>query len=103
MREYMNLQKSGYWAAETPHVLQEHPLRYTKGSVWCELSARRIVAQIFFYARINSEIYGRIFILFVEQLNQEIKLANCSKMVKHATISNALMLLLTCSLKISLF
>ncbi|PSN33709.1 hypothetical protein C0J52_26546 [Blattella germanica] len=54
---YVNSQNSCYWDTENPHLVHEGPLHDLKVSVWCEISALRIIGPIFFYETLNSERY----------------------------------------------
>lgn len=56
----------GYWSAKKQYVINDHSLHSNKIGVWCTISAMKSVGPIFFY--VDSEVYGQIFIEFLEQL-----------------------------------
>ncbi|PNF38720.1 hypothetical protein B7P43_G14368 [Cryptotermes secundus] len=45
---YVNKQNCRYWAQENPAVLHQRPLHSPKVTVWCAVSARRVIGPYFF-------------------------------------------------------
>jgi hypothetical protein len=66
---YVNSQNTRIWAAQNPHAIHEAPMHPVKVGVWCAISAGRIVAPISFDGTVNTAEYQRIFMEFIEQLD----------------------------------
>jgi hypothetical protein len=48
LQGYINMQNNCYWSSQDLHLTHEVPLHPVKASVWCAVSARRIVGPVFF-------------------------------------------------------
>ena len=71
---YVSSQNSRVWASENPHEFVEKQLHSLKVGVWCAMSRRRIIGQIFFTETITAERYRRDIIApFIDELSDEEK------------------------------
>jgi hypothetical protein len=71
----VNSQKSCYWSAENPRLINELPLHDEKISIWCAISARRIIGPIFYEDTVNGARYvNNILSPFFAELKEEEKL-----------------------------
>jgi hypothetical protein len=53
LQGYINTQINHYWNSQNPYLTNEAPLQPVKVGVWCAVSARWIVAPVFFNEPIN--------------------------------------------------
>jgi hypothetical protein len=67
-----NAQNTRHW--DTKNTIHEVPLHDQIASVWCALSAQRIIGYIFFYGTVNSKRYVKsILEPFFQMLTEEEK------------------------------
>lgn len=54
---YVNKQNHRVWGSENPHFTMERPLHPEYLTVWCAISATKIIGPYFFYSTVNGENY----------------------------------------------
>jgi hypothetical protein len=57
LQGYINMQNNHHWSSQNPYLTHKVPLHPVKVGVRCAVSARRIVATVFFKETINCERY----------------------------------------------
>jgi hypothetical protein len=62
LQGYINMQNNRYWSSQNPHLTHEAVLHPVKVSVWCALSAGRILGPLFFNKTINCERYVQVIL-----------------------------------------
>lgn len=79
-RGYVNSQNVRIWSAEKPHVVCRNSMHSSKICVWCAVSRKRIVAQLFFEETLAERNYHN-FLLTLLFCRQKMKgIAGFSKM-----------------------
>jgi hypothetical protein len=69
------MQNNRYWSSWNPHLIHNVPLHPVKVSVWCAVSARRIVGPVFFNETINYKRYVWVILRqFFPELTKEERL-----------------------------
>jgi hypothetical protein len=86
LQGYINTQNNRYWSWQNPHLTREVPLCSAKVSVWCALSARRIVVPLIFNETINCARYLRVD---GQQLQQLLWSVNCNYYIRNIIGSQA--------------
>jgi hypothetical protein len=51
--DYVNFQNMQIWSDGNPHAVHQVPLYDIKVGEWCAVSARQIMAPVFFYMTVN--------------------------------------------------
>jgi hypothetical protein len=51
--DYVNFQNMQIWSDGNPHTVHQVPLYDIKVGEWCAVSARQIMAPVFFYTTVN--------------------------------------------------
>jgi hypothetical protein len=54
---YVNSQNNMYWSSENPHALIKLPLYDQEAGIWCVISAKRIIGQIFYEGTLDAQPY----------------------------------------------